>query len=90
MNLIGDMDPMKGVRQVSSFQRTLVSVKDLVEQFGPVLFNNDGVYLASRGTKGKSFISEIGSCTPERLCTFDVAALTEHNSKCRGNLACAA
>ena len=32
----------------------------------------------------------IGSCTPERLYTFDVAALTEHNNKCRGNLACAA
>ena len=29
-------------------------------------------------------------CTPERLYTFDVAALTEHNSRCRGNLACAA
>jgi hypothetical protein len=81
---------MKGVRQVSIFQRTLVSVKDLVEQFGPVLFNNGGVYLASRGTQGKSFISKIGSCTPERLYTFDVAALTEHNNKCRGNLACAA
>jgi hypothetical protein len=90
VSLIGDMGPMKGVRQVSSFQRTLVSVKDLVEQFGPVLFNNDGVYLASRGTQGKSFISKIGSCTPERLYTFDVAALTEHNNKCRGNLACAA
>ena len=81
---------MKGVRQVSSFQRTLVSVKVLVEQFGPVLFNNGGVYLAPRGTKGKSSISKIGSCTPGRLYTFDVAALTAHNSKCRGILACAA
>ena len=90
VGLIGDMGPLKGVRQVSSFQRTLVSVKDLVEQFGPVLFNNEGVYLASRGTKDQSFITKIGSCTPERFCTFDVSALTSHNSRVRALLACAA
>ena len=75
---------------MSSFQRTLFSVKDLVEQFGPVLFNNGGVYLASRGTKDESSINKIGSCTPERLYTFDVSALTSHNSSVRARLACAA
>ena len=90
VSLIGDMGPLKGVRQVSSFQRTLVSVKDLVEQFGPVLFNNDGVYLASRGIKDQSFITKIGSCTPERLYTFDVSALASHNGRVRMRLACAA
>jgi hypothetical protein len=90
VSLIGDMGPLKGVRQVSSFQRTLVSVKDLVEQFGPVLFNNDGVYLASRGIRDQSFITKIGSCTPERLYTFDVSALASHNGRVRMRLACAA
>ena len=80
---IGHMGPLKGVRRVTSFQRTLVSVKDLVEQFGPVLFNRDGVYLASRGMKDKSFITKIGSCTPERLYSFDVSALTTHSARMR-------
>ena len=80
---IGHMGPLKGVRRVTSFQRTLVSVKDLVEQFGPVLFNRDGVYLASRGMENKSFITKIGSCTPERLYSFDISALTTHSARMR-------
>jgi len=84
VGLIGQMGPLGGVRQVTSFQRTLVSVKDLVEQFGPVLFNNEGVYLASTDATGHSIITRIGSCTPERLYSFDIAALTSHSRKSTG------
>ena len=71
---------MKNVQKVSSFTRALISVTDLVEQFGVVMFDRTGAYLSScRGDK--ALISKIGSCTGDRLYRFDQSSLERHAAK---------
>ena len=74
----GTLGSISGARRVNSFKRTLVSVTDIVQQFGSVLFDKDGAYLLSVSTLGTPIISQIGQGTPERLYSFDGAALTAH------------
>ena len=77
---VGDLGPLKNVQKVNSFTRTLVSVADLVEQFGVVMFDRTGAYLSS--CRGKeAFISKIGSYTGDRLFRFDQSSLAKHASR---------
>ena len=71
---VGTLGPLQGVRKVNSFQRTLVSVRDLVEQFGSVRFDDQGVHLVT--DSGKS--TRIGATLPNRLYSFDLDALARH------------
>ena len=74
----GTLGSISGVRRVNSFKRTLVSVTDIVQQFGSVLFDKDGAYLLSVSVLGTPIISQIGQSTPERLYSFDGTTLTAH------------
>ena len=77
---VGDLGPLKNVQKVNSSTRTLVSVADLVEQFGVVMFDRTGAYLSS--CRGKeALISKIGSYTGDRLYRFDQSSLAKHASK---------
>ena len=77
---IGDVGPLKNVQKVNSFTRTLVSVTDLVEQFGVVMFDRTGAHLGSCWGD-EALISKIGSCTGDRLYRFDQTSLTKHAAK---------
>merc|ERR1712185_726340 len=44
---VGCLGPLRNVQRVNSFTRTLVSVADLVEQFGVVMFDSSGTYLGT-------------------------------------------
>ena len=77
---IGDLGPLRDVQKVNSFTRTLVSVADLVEQFGIVMFDRTGTYLGSCWGD-EALISKIGSYTGDRLYRFDQSSLTKHAAK---------
>ena len=72
VSAIGDIGVLRGVRRVDSFTRTLVSVRDLVEQFGTVSFTQRGVFIRRRGKN-----SRIGRPLPNRLYSFNLSALNE-------------
>ena len=77
---VGWLGSLRNVQKVNSFTRTLVSVADLVEQFGVVMFDTSGAYLGSK-YRGKTLITKIGSSTPDRLYRFDQPALERHVEK---------
>ena len=87
---IGDLGPLIGVRKVDSFTRTLVSVRDLVDQFGSVVFDSKGVHLrtcetdATTGAAGSCVDTQIGRPTIQRLYSFDVEALIKHAARIGG------
>ena len=82
---VGDLGPIKGAKKVRSFNRTLVSVTDLVEQFGRVIFDSDGVKVETkRGPKSKRIRTVIGTPTLNRLYKFDQAALQNHADRIVG------
>ena len=87
---IGDLGPLIGVRKVDSFTRTLVSVRDLVDQFGSVVFDSKGVHLrtcetdATTGAAGSCVGTQIGRPTIQRLYSFDVEALIKHAARIGG------
>ena len=72
VSAIGDIGALRNVRKVDSFTRTLVSVRDLVEQFGTVSFTRRGVFIRRRGKN-----SLIGEPLPNRLYSFNLDALNE-------------
>ena len=72
---MGDLGALKNVRRVSSFTRTLVSVRDLVDQFHRVIFDGDGVLVESADGQIRT---RIGLPTPNRLYSFDGSALSRH------------
>ena len=80
---IGDYGPMKNARKVSCFKRTLVSVTDLVQQFGSVLFDDDGVHVTSTREDGTEVKTQIGRPTPQRLYSFEVGSLKDHVQRLR-------
>ena len=81
---IGDLGPLRGARKVQSFDKTLVSVTDLVEQFGRVVFDTDGVAVETKGGESKESLSTyIGKPTANRLYKFDLEALERHQAKVR-------
>ena len=53
---IGDYGSLRNARRVASFQRTLVSVSDLVEQYGRVLFDGEGVHVCTPAEAAKNWI----------------------------------
>ena len=81
---IGDLGPLKNARKVKSFDKTLVSVTDLVEQFGRVVFDVEGVTVETQADNLESKVStNIGKPTSNRLYKFDISALEKHQEKMR-------
>ena len=74
----GELGPIKGAQKVNSFHRTLVSVMDLLEQFGWVIFDEHGVSILTPSKSGPNLMTRIGSRTASRLFDFDIDALSEH------------
>jgi hypothetical protein len=76
----GSLGAITGAQKVQGFTRTLVSVMDLVEQFGLVFFDLEGVSILSLGpnANGPPLITRIGHRTPTRLFSFDLKALDTH------------
>ena len=72
---IGDLGPLKNVRRVMSFTRTLVSVRDLVDQFHRVVFDSRGVAVESETGDVRTLI---GLPMRNRLYSFDGSALARH------------
>jgi hypothetical protein len=72
---IGELGPLTGAQKVGSFTRTLVSVSDLTEQFGVVIFDKNAVHV---GSEDGALITKIGDLTPQRLYSFDLDALEGH------------
>ena len=77
----GELGPLSGVRKVESFERSLISVTDLIEQFGPVVFNAAGVHLATELGKGEVCVTTIGHATGNRLFSIDADALQRHSQR---------
>ena len=75
---VGSFGPLRRAQKVLSFPRSLISVMDLVEQFGEVCFNADGALLQTECDVGKLLVSTIGKATEERLFSFDLEALQRH------------
>jgi hypothetical protein len=78
---IGDLGALRNVRRVRSFTRTLVGVRDLVDQFHEVRFNRDGVHVVS---KDGHVATKIGDPTRNRLYSFDGSALSKHARRLGG------
>ena len=79
--------PISTARRIASFPRTLVSVSDILEQFGFVIFDRDGAYVVSHSpSKTACLVSKIGERTHDRLFSFDKEALSSHaaDMKARG------
>ena len=74
------MGALRNVRRVLSFTRTLVSVRDLVDQFSRVVFDNDGVTVESEDGRTRT---RIGEPTHNRLYSFDGDALKRHATAVR-------
>ena len=86
----GNLGPLAGAKRVDNLKQVLVSVRDLVEQFGPVVFDEFGVYV--NGTNGGADSGKgrtrIGAPTVNRLYRFDYRALCQH-ARARGRSASA-
>ena len=76
----GDLGPLKGVQKVNGFARTLVSVMDVAEQVGNVLFTPDAAYVIESysGAGDTTSMTKIANATPSRLYSFDITALEDH------------
>ena len=79
----GDIGPLRGVKQVQSFKRSLVSVADLVEQFGGLFFDAAGVHVVSPSADGV-VVTTVGTPTKNRLFSFNVDALSAHRDAVGG------
>ena len=79
----GDIGPLRGVKQVQSFKRSLVSVADLVEQFGGLFFDAAGVHVVSPSADGV-VVTTVGIPTKNRLFSFNVDALSAHRDAVGG------
>ena len=77
----GELGPIRGAQKVNSFHRTLISVMDLLEQFGWVIFDEHGVSLLTPSESGPNLLTRIGRRNSARLFDFDMEALTEHASQ---------
>ena len=85
------MGPLRNVQKVNSFPRSLISVRDLVEQYGGVWFDAAGVHVVTleEGSALKTLkssganVTRIGEPTTARLYSFDIAQLEEHQRKSR-------
>ena len=60
----------------------MVSVTDLVEQFGRVIFDVEGVTVETPASTSESKVTtNIGKPTTNRLYKFDICALERHQEK---------
>ena len=72
---MGELGPLMA-RNVRSFDRTLISVRDLVDKYGGVYFDDEGAHLITH--IGEDLIcSTIGAANAQRLCGFDLSGLQE-------------
>ena len=76
----GKLGPLSA-KKVNSFERTLVSVRDLVDLYGGVLFNSSGVHVVSESAARQTISTQIGEATTARLYSFDLPALERHDLK---------
>ena len=72
----GWLGPLRA-RKVGSFERPLISVRDLVDALGEIRFTRNGV-VAHTVTKGGPVSSMIGGLADSRLYSFDMAETVEH------------
>ena len=76
---MGELGPLMA-RKVKSFDRTLISVRDLVDKYGGVYFDAEGVHLITH--IGEDLVcSTIGAANSQRLCGFDLKGLQDHHDK---------
>ena len=87
---IGNLGPLKDVRVLEKAAYALVSVRDLVELFGGVYFNDDGVFVVPKfstdemgklvASGGKGELSCVGrpTGTKNRLYSFDLGKTLGH------------
>ena len=83
----GSYGSITSARRVSSFPRNLISVSDIIEQFGFVVFDREGAFVISLSPSGhERLTTRIADRTDDRLFAFDSDALSEHaeNMKTRG------
>ena len=81
----GDLGPIKGAQKVDGFARTLVSVMDVAEQVGNVLFTPNAAFVLEKGfgAGDAASMTKIADATYSRLYSFDVVALDEHAARLR-------
>ena len=80
---VGSLGAVPEVQRVLSFSRSLISVSDITDLYGSVIFNSSGASIISNAidsTTGLPFSTQIATRTPERLYEFDGAALSRHIS----------
>ena len=70
----GELGPIRGAQKVNSFHRTLISVMDLLEQFGWVIFDEHGVSLLTQSESGPNLLTRIGRRNSARLFDLDMTA----------------
>jgi len=73
----GSLGPLTGACKVGSFARTLVSVMDVAEQVGDVVFTAKGAFVVDDASATPR-MTKIAAATPSRLYKFDLAALEQH------------
>ena len=73
----GSLGPLTGACKVGSFARTLVSVMDVAEQVGDVMFTAEGAFVVDDSSEVPR-MTKIAAATPSRLYKFDLAALEQH------------
>ena len=64
-------------RKVSSFPRALISVRDLVDALGAIMFNEEGVH-ALTTMENDVAVTRIGVPLESRLYSFDLPAVIQH------------
>ena len=85
----GRLGPLLNAKKVMSFSRSLISVRDLVDQYGGVWFDADGVHVVTlRGGESgvadlvggrNATVTKIGMPTSARLYSFDIEQLEAHH-----------
>ena len=80
----GKVGPIANAKKVESFSRSLISVADLVDQYGGVYFDPGGAHVIS-SKDGKVVITSIGNLTRSRLYALDLPGLVRHAEEVGGS-----
>ena len=73
---------MDNVCKVKSFTRTLIGVRDLVDKFGGVFFDENFVCLVTNDGTTKPVITRLGEATDGRLYSFNFEQMERHAQEC--------
>ena len=73
----GSLGASTGACKVHSFARTLVSVMDVAEQVGDVMFTARAAFVVDNSSAVPR-MTKIATATPSRLYKFDLEALEQH------------